>query len=401
MNRLPRRLERIPSSATVRIADTVASLRRRGISVIDLSAGRAAEHTPTYIRDAAKRALDAGDTHQTMARGAPSYREACAAKLLRDNCIDADPETEIVATMGVKQGLMLALLASIDPGDEVIVEDPCFVSYEPLIRLAGGMPVRVTLEATNAYRWTTPQLEAAITSRTRAILFNSPHNPTGVVHSEADLDVVARLAIKHDLVVITDEVYERVTWGGRHHVSMASRRAMRERTVTTMGLTKTFSMGGWRIGFVHAAPERVAAMTVLQQHLITCSSSFAQAGAAAALSEKARPEVVDLWQDWGRRCAFVAEHLATIPGLYCSPPQGGFYAWVDVRGGGWNAEELAERLLREHHVAVVPGAPFGKAGEGHLRLTCVQSWTDIREAVDRIGRALHVDAARTSVALEA
>lgn len=400
MNALPRRLEGIPSSATVRIADTVASLRRRGMPVIDLSAGRAAEHTPTYICEAAKRALDAGDTHQTMARGAPSYREACTAKLYRDNGIDADPETEIVATMGVKQGLTLAILATIDPGDEVIVEDPCFVSYEPLIRLAGGLPIRVTLHASNAYRWTRPQLEAAVTSRTRAILFNSPHNPTGVVHNETDLDVIARVAIERDLVVITDEVYERLTWGGRRHVSLAGRPAMRERTITTMGLTKTFSMGGWRIGFVHAAPERVVAMTVLQQHLITCSSSFAQAGAAAALSEEPRPEVVDLWQDWGRRCVFVAEHLAGIPGLQCSRPEGGFYAWVDVRGGGWNAEELAERLLREHHVAVVPGASFGKAGEGHLRITCVQSWADIREAVDRIGRALHVDAARTSAALE-
>jgi aspartate aminotransferase len=167
---------------------------------------------------------------------------------------------------------------------------------------------------------------------------------------------------------------------------------MRERTITTMGLTKTFSMGGWRVGLVHATPERAAAMTVLQAHLITCASSIAQAGAAAALRDAPRQEVLDLWQDWGRRCRFVAEQLAAIPGLRCAVPEGGFYAWVDVRGGGWNAEALAERLLRDHHVAVVPGAPFGAMGEGHLRITCVQSWADIREAVDRIGKALRSEA---------
>lgn len=273
----------------------------------------------------------------------------------------------------------------------MIIEDPCFVSYEPLIRLAGGVPVRVALRADHSHRWTKSDLDAAVTSRTRVILFNSPHNPTGVVHSEADLDVIAKIAIVRDLVVITDEVYERVTWDGRRHVPLATRPGMRERTITTMGLTKTFSMGGWRIGFVHATPERVATMTVLQQHLITCASSIAQAGAAAAVREAPRPEVLDLWQDWGRRCRFVAEQLAAIPGLRCAVPEGGFYAWVDVRGGGWNAGELAERLLRDHHVAVVAGAPFGAMGEGHLRITCVQSWADIREAVDRIGKALRLE----------
>lgn len=401
MRSLPRRLDQIPSSATVRIADAAAGLRRDGVAVIDLSAGRAAEHTPGYIVQAAVRALEAGDTHQTMARGTPAYREACAAKLRRDHGIDADPAAEILATMGVKQGLQLALLASIDPGDEVIIEDPCFVSYEPLIRVAGGVPVRVTLAAENAHRWTRAQLEAAVTDRTRALLFNSPHNPTGIVHTSSDLDVIADFAREHDLVVVTDEVYERVTWGGRQHLSLARRPDMRARTITTMGLTKTFSMGGWRVGFVHAAPQRVAAMTVLQQHLITCPNSFVQAGAAVALGEAPRPEVVELWKDWEQRCAFMADRLNAMPGLSCTPPEGGFYAWVDVRASGWTAEEFADRLLREQHVAVVPGAPFGTTGQGRVRITCVRSWADLREAVDRIGHLLSGQAPRTPVPVEA
>lgn len=400
MSALPKRLDQIPPSATVRIADIASGLRRRGVAVIDLSAGRAAEHTPDYIVQAAIRALQSGDTHQTMARGTPAYREACAAKLRRDHGIEADPDTEIVATMGVKQGLQLALLASIDPGDEVLLEDPCFVSYEPLVRLAGGVPVRVPLQASNAYRWTRPQLDAAITDRTRALLFNSPHNPTGVVHDESDLALIADVAIAHDLTVITDEVYERVTWGGRQHVSLARTPEMRARTVTTMGLTKTFSMGGWRVGFVHAAPQRVAAMTVLQQHLITCPNSFVQAGAAVALGEAPRPEVVALWNDWERRCAFMAEQLNAIPGLSCVPPEGGFYAWVDVSQSGWTAEEFAERLLSEHHVAVVPGAPFGNTGRERVRVTCVQSWDNLREAVARIDRILRGQTPRGAMPVE-
>jgi aspartate/methionine/tyrosine aminotransferase len=290
--------------------------------------------------------------------------------------------------MGVKQGLTIALMAILNPDQEVIVEDPCFVSYQPLIRLCEGKPVSVPLKSTNAFRWDRENLESAINRRTCAILLNSPQNPTGTVYTAKDLEMIASLARAHDLFVITDEIYERVTWAGRRHVSMATLPGMRERTITIMGLTKTFSMGGWRIGFIYAPPQVIDAMVKLQQHLLTCVGSFVQAGSATAYGEPPRPEVLALWSDWEKRCTYVASELNAIKGVSCHPPEGGFYAWADVSAIRASAQEIAETLLREHHVAVVPGSAFGPSGEDYLRITCVKSWEDLREGMQRIRRGL-------------
>ena len=388
MPTIPDRLARVPPSATVVLADVAANLRLQGVDVLDLSAGRASEDTPSYIVEAAVAAMRQGHTHQTLAIGTPEFRAACAAKLLRENSLDADPESEIIATMGVKQGLMLALLATIDPGDEVIVEDPCFVSYQPLIRLAGGVPVAVPLCPSNGGHWTREDLEDRITTRTRVLLFSSPHNPTGVVAREADLDLIGEIARRHDLVVMADEVYERVTWQERRHVSIASRPHMRDRAITLMGLTKTFSMGGWRIGFVHAAAERARVMATLQAHLVTCTNAFVQAGAAVAFGEPPRPEVRAMWAEWERRSAFMARRLNAIPGVRCSEPEGGFYAWADISGSGWSDVHFADALLKIEHVAVVPGSAFGPSGAGFIRVTCVRSWPVLEEALSRICRLM-------------
>ena len=393
MTRVSRRTLNTPASATVAMADAVATMRSRGATVIDMSAGRAAEHTPDYVCRAAADALLGGDTHQTMSRGTAAYRRACALKLERDNGIVADPEREIIATMGVKQGLMLALMATLDPGDEVLIEDPCFVSYRSLIQLAGGTPVAVPLEAARGFRWSRQDLEAKISTKTRAILLNSPHNPTGVVHTQDDLDAIAAVARAHDVTVITDEVYESVTWGGRQHQCIATLPEMRERTVTVMGLTKTFSMGGWRVGFICAPAPIIAAMETLQQHLLTCANSFVQAGAAHALTQS-RDEISSLWRDWERRCQFVTSELNATPGIVCPMPEGGFYAWADITGTGLTSAETAELLLNEQQVAVVPGSAFGSYGEGYIRLTCVRSWDDLHEATRRIRSAIGLAAAR-------
>lgn len=388
MNTLSKRVLENPPSATVLIADIVAGMRRQGIDIIDFSAGRAAEHSPCYVNQEAAQALLSGDTHQTMAQGKPEYREACARKLARENGIVADPEKSIIATLGCKQGLTLALMAVVDPGDEVIVEDPCFVSYQPTIRFCGGIPVPVPLRRENHFRWQRDELEAAITDRTKAILFCSPHNPTGTVHTEADLDLISEIASKHDLTVISDEIYERVTWGDRRHICIATRPHMKERSITMMGLTKTFSMGGWRIGFIHAPESIISGMVTLQQHLMTCAGSFTQTGAAKALSEEPPSEIKELWKDWERRCQFVVSELNRIPNISCAPPEGGFYAWIDITGTGETSEQLTERLLREYHIALVPGPAFGATGEGYLRMTCVRSWDDLREGLLRFKQAL-------------
>ncbi len=384
MSVLAHRVREAPSSATVRIADRAASLRRQGVDVLDFSAGRAAEHTPAYICDVAVQALHQGDTHQTMAQGKPEFREACARKLARENDLSVDPDTGIIATMGCKQGLLLALMATLNPGDEILVEDPGFVSYQPAIRFCGGVPVPVPLRAENDFRWHPENLEAACTDQTRALLFCSPHNPTGVVHTPDDLAVIAGLAQRRDLMVIADETYERLTWGGRRHTALATLPGMAERTIGLMGLTKSFSMGGWRIGFAYAPRPVIDSMVVLQQHLMTCAGSFAQTGGAAALGDALPASVRALWDDWEKRCRYLVTELDQLPGLACAMPEGGFYAWIDCAETGWDSEALAGHLLQNHHVALVPGAAFGPRGEGYLRMTCVKSWDDLRAGLIRL-----------------
>ncbi|NRB47409.1 MAG: aminotransferase class I/II-fold pyridoxal phosphate-dependent enzyme [Saprospiraceae bacterium] len=371
-------------SSTVGIADQVTRLREASQQVVDFSAGRATEDTPSYIVEAAVEAMKSGDTHQTMAKGTTLFRSACANKLERDNKIIADPEREIIATMGVKQGLTIALLSLLNPGDEVIVENPCFVSYHQLIAYSGGISVPVPIRPENQFRWDKAELEASITSKTKAILFNSPHNPTGVVHSREDLQLIADVAIKYNLYVITDEVYERMIWDGNTHLNLASLPGMRERTITVMGLTKSFAMGGWRVGFIYASPTIISYMEKLQQHLITSCNAFVQAGAAVAFGEPPRAEVTSYWQEWQEKCRFATQTLNETPGLSTSMPQGAFYAWTDISALGIPSEVFCKRLLEEMGVAVIPGVSFGSIGEGHIRITCVKSWQEMEDGIFRI-----------------
>ena len=388
MNKQAQRIRDIPLSSTVSIADQASALIAAGHRVIDFSAGRASESTPEYVAKAASKALLSGDTHQTMARGTEQYRQACASKLARENGLHLDPRTEIMATSGVKQALTLALLAVINPGDEVLVEDPCFVSYLPLIQIAGGIAKPLPLLAQNRFRWTKEQLESSISGKTKAILLNSPNNPTGTVHTKEDLEIVARAAIGRDLMVISDEIYERVAWQGREHICIATLPGMQERTITCMGLSKTFAMGGWRIGFACAPPDILDGMVKLQQHLLTCANSFVQAGAAVAFAGEPAPEVREMWREWEARCRYMTDGLNQIPGLKCRMPEGGFYAWTDITQTGYGSEQMTDRLLSEARVTVVPGNAFGPSGEGYIRITCVKSPEDLKEGLMRIHRVL-------------
>ena len=303
------RSSRIPESSTVAIADLAARMRRDGHEVVDFSAGRAAEHSPDLVCEAAVAAMRAGRTHQTEARGLPEYLEAVAEKLARVNGVELDPRENVIATLGCKQGLVLSLLSVVDEGDEVIVEDPCFVSYAPTIELFGAVPVVVATDSANRYCWNEEALEAAVTEKTRAILFCSPHNPAGTVHGRDDLQVIAGVAQRHDLTVIADEIYEAVTWGGRRHCPVYTLPGMAERTIGLMGMTKTYSMGGWRIGYAYAAAHYIESMTKMQQHLMTCASSFGQIAAAKALQPDVIEQMQPLWQDWEARCEYVSDKL--------------------------------------------------------------------------------------------
>lgn len=382
--RISQRVTNSKPSSTVGIADIATRLRESGEQVYDFSAARAFEPTPAYLIDEAVRAMRDGDTHQTMARGTTAYRQAIAEKLKRENGIEADPEKEIIATMGVKQGLTISFLATINPGDEVIVEDPCFPSYKQLINYLGGKPVAVPLRARNSFRWDREELESSIGPNTKAILFNSPQNPTGVVHTEKDLKMIADIAIKHNLYILSDEVYERIPWGGRKHQNICSLPGMKERTVTLTSLTKSFSMGGWRIGYVYGPEKIITSLYKLQQHLITSCNSFVQAAAAMAFREPARKEVLDYWEEWEKKTRFVAEDLDNMPGIKCPMPEGAFFVWADISEIGIPSKEFVERLLEEEKVALVHGSSFGDNGEGYFRMTCSKTWEDNKEGLSRI-----------------
>jgi len=373
-------------SPTVGIADIVKQMRERGEEVFDFSAGRAFENTPKYITDGAVDAMYRGETHQTMARGTTQFRQACANKLSRENDIIADPGSEIIATMGTKQGLTISLLALLNAGDEVLVEDPCFVSYHQLISFFAGVSVSVPMREENQFRWDKKELEDKITKKTKAIIFNSPHNPTGTVHNIKDLELIAQIAIENNLYVITDEIYERTVWKGHKHVCLATLPGMKERTITLMGLTKSFSMGGWRIGFAYASKEIIDQFEKLQQHLITSANSFVQAGATIAFGEEPKDVVLNYWSDWEEKCRFACETLNKIEGLSCLIPEGGFYAWLNISKTGLSSEIFAQRLLKEERVALVPGHSFGSMGKNFVRITCVKSSEETEEGIKRIKR---------------
>tara|TARA_R110002049_G_scaffold245393_1_gene419510 strand:+ start:220999 stop:222174 length:1176 start_codon:yes stop_codon:yes gene_type:complete len=379
---LSKRVVESVSSATVKIADKAQKMRESGEIVYDFSAGRAFEHTPQYVVDGAITAMKSGDTHQTMAKGTTAYRSACAIKLKRENNINANPEKEIVATMGCKQGLTISLLTLLNNGDEVIVEDPCFVSYQQTINYLGGVSVPVPLLKENNFKWKREQLEAAITEKTKAIIFCSPHNPTGVVHRLEDLEEIAFVAKKYNLTVITDEPYERTVWGSNKHLNLATLPGMAAHTITLMSLTKSFSMGGWRLGFAYASEEKIEQMSKLQQHLITCVNSFAQAGGVVAFANPPRDEVLRYWDEWEKKVNYFTRKIDEIDGLNCYTPEGGFYAWVDISELKITSEIFCNNLLEEQKVAIIPGSSFGKMGEYYVRINCVKSWEEIEAGLE-------------------
>ena len=377
----------LPESATVRIADHATRLRAEGKSVVDLSAGRACEATDPLICAAAKTALDEGHTHQTPARGLKAFREAVAAKLDRDNGLERNPYTEIMATLGCKNGLVLSLMALIDPGDEVLIEDPCFVSYAPTVTLCGGTPVRVSISQEDAWRFDPARLEASITPKTRVLILCSPGNPTGTVHTLGDLGVIAEIASRHDLFVVCDEIYEAVSWGGRRHLPLASLPGMSERVVGLMGFTKSYSMGGWRIGYAYGPASVIERMVMVQQHFMTCASSIGQIAGITALSDELTQSLSrTLWRDWEKRCEYFSRAFDTIDGIRAGMPEGGFYIWADISETGLDSESFAMRLLDAQCVAVVPGASFGSHTDNYVRATAVRSWDELEDGAERLRR---------------
>ena len=351
--------------------------------VISLGVGEPDFVTPWHIRESAIYSLEKGYTMYTSNSGMPELRQALSEHLLARHGLSYDPATELLITVGVSEGLDLALRAILDPGDEVIMPDPSYVAYPACTTLAGGVPVKVPLLEENNFAITAEDIEACITSRTKAILLGYPANPTGAVLSKQELIRIADVAQRHDLLVISDEVYDRLVYGVEH-TCMASLPGMQRRTILLNGFSKAYAMTGWRVGYAAADQEIINFMTRVHQYTMLCGPIMGQMAAIEAL-KSGDEEVEAMLREYDQRRRVMVKGLRDI-GLSCFEPKGAFYAFPSIKTTGLTSEEFAEKLLYQEKVAVVPGTAFGECGEGYLRCCYAASMPEIEEALKRMGR---------------
>jgi aminotransferase len=375
------------------LADRVLEIPRSGIrdffevvqtmtDVISLGIGEPDYVTPWRIREAAIFAMEKGKTGYTSNLGTPKLRQAVAKYLGRRCGIDYDPNNEILISVGVSEALDLALRALLNPGDEVIYHEPSYVSYNPSVLLCNGKPVSVQTSAENEFRVLAEDIERAVTPRSKALLLSFPTNPTGGTLRAADLQPIADVCRRHDLIVLSDEIYSELSYDGVEHVSIASFPGMKERTVLLNGCSKSFAMTGFRVGYACAPAPIIEAMMKIHQYAIMCASNMSQEAAIEAL-ENCQKEVESMRNDYERRRNFVVSRLNEI-GLPCHVPKGAFYAFPNITPTGLKSKEFSLQLLKSKKVAVVPGSAFGNSGEGYVRCCFATGMDKLKEAMDRI-----------------
>ncbi|MCW3993539.1 MAG: pyridoxal phosphate-dependent aminotransferase [Candidatus Bathyarchaeota archaeon] len=375
---LSTRVNSIETSPIRKLIDMVDKIP----NVIGLHAGEPDFDTPMHIIEAAKKALNEGHTHYTHTAGLPELREAIAEKLLKENNIKADPETEITVTVGGFAALFSTFQTVINPADEVIVTEPSWPSYEGFIKLSGGIPVHLQLKAPD-YPLDVNSLKEKITEHTKMVVINNPNNPTGAVYSKKELKVLASLAKKHGFLVLADEVYEKIVFDNTHHYSIASLTGMKEKTITVNSFSKTYAMTGWRIGYVVSNEKITTGIRRIHSYAVSCVSPAFQKAALTALTAP-NDCVQQMVRKYKERRDITVEALNDIPGLQCIKPKGTFYLFPDVQGLGLPSANLAEQMLKKAKVATIPGSAFGPSGEGHLRMSISVSKKDLLEAVKRI-----------------
>src|SRR3954451_6729410 len=378
-----RRMQTIPFSGIRRVLERAATLEKQGRKILHFEIGRPDFDTPEPIKQAAIKALEDGQVHYSSNYGIPALRMAIAEKLERENGLHYRPEDEIIVTVGANEAVGCAFLALLDPGDEVIVPDPAWLHYRWCAELCGATTVDVACAAENDFILNPDDVARAITPRTKLLVVNSPNNPTGAVYPREVMEALADLVKKHDLIVIADEIYERMVYDGTRHHSLAALPGMWERTLTINGLSKAYSMTGWRLGFV-AAPRPYADLMVrVHQYTVSSPATFAQFGAVEAYTGD-QGSVDEMVAAFDRRRRIIVDGLRSIAGVTCPEPRGAFYAFPSVVGTGRSSVELAELLLDEAGIAVVPGDSFGDAGIGHLRFSYAASDDDLREGIARM-----------------
>ena len=373
------RLQQVPASGTLAISNLVSQLKSEGIDVISFSLGEPDFTTPDNILDAAKASLDRGFTHYTPSTGIPELRKAVAERARSFNKLDVQAKNVLITPC--KHAIFMAAMAYIDPGDEVLLPDPGWVTYEADIRLCGGIPVYVPLKFEDGFVLDPAVIESLITPKTRMIILNTPANPTGCVIPEKTIRAIAELAMEHDIMVLADETYENLVYSGMHF-SIASIPGMMDRTITVSGLSKTAAMTGWRIGWAISTEQNIKDLNKLQGHTVSCCTSFAQEGAVEALTGDQAP-IAKMVAEFKERRDLVIDLLSEIEGLETKVPEGAFYVFPKY-SANISSAELAKRLLEEQHVAVTPGIAFGPHGEGFFRISYAASEADLREGIARI-----------------
>ncbi len=351
--------------------------------VISLGIGEPDFTTPWHITEAAIHSLEQGYTMYTSNSGMLELRQALASYLKGSYNLDYDPETELLITNGVSEGLDLAVRAILDPGDEVILPDPCYVSYDSCVLFSDGVPVYVPTNCDNEFKLRADEVEARITDRTKAILIGYPSNPTGAVMEMDDLAEIADVARRHNLLVISDEIYNLLVYG-TEPVCFACLPDMKGRTILLGGFSKAYAMTGWRIGWAAGDADLVSAMTKIHQYTALCAPIMGQVAAIEAL-RAGEEEVMRMLAEYDRRRRVIVKGLNEI-GLTCFEPRGAFYAFPSITSTGLSSEAFAEKLLMEEKVAVVPGTAFGRCGEGHVRCCYATSLSNIEEALRRMAR---------------
>jgi aminotransferase len=378
-NLTSQRVNQLAPSGIRRFFDLLASME----GVISLGVGEPDFATPWHIREAAIYSLEKGYTMYTSNLGMPELRQELSRHLKDKYKLDYDPDSELLITVGVSEGLDLTMRAILDPGDEVIMPDPGYVSYNPCVALAGGRPIMVPTNQENNFEVSAADIEARITDKTKAILIGYPANPTGAVMPRDKLAQIAEVARRHHLLAVSDEIYARLVYGVEH-TCFATLPQMKENTILLGGFSKAYAMTGWRIGYAAASKEVIAAMTKIHQYTMLCAPIMAQVAAIEAL-KSGEDSVVEMVEDYNRRRLVIVKGLNKI-GLPCFEPKGAFYAFPSIKSTGMTSEEFAEKLLIEEKVAAVPGTAFGQCGEGYIRCCYATSLAEIEEALERMGR---------------
>ncbi len=382
MIKTAKRMESLPFSGIRVVMELATKMQAEGKRIIHLEIGRPDFDTPQVIKDACYKSIEKGNVFYTSNYGTPELRTAIAKKLKNENNVEYDP-SEILVTIGVGEGTYAAFGGFLEPGDEVLVPDPVWLNYIHVPNFFDAKPVAYHLKEENDFQLDLEEIKSLITDKTKMIVIISPNNPTGGVLNRDTLSELSKIVIDKNLIVVSDEIYEKLIYDNEKHISIASLPGMKERTITLNGFSKAYSMTGWRLGYMAAPKEVIKGAVRVHQYINTCASSFVQEAGITAL-EKAQPDVDKMVVEYQRRRDYVVDAINKIDGLSCRTPKGAFYIFVNIKELGVSSMEFAEYLLNQAGVALVPGTAFGESGEGYVRLSYANSYENLIEACDKI-----------------